>query len=95
MSTKKDASMETLMIARAIHDRLAGDDEADSWVQWLLSLARSLNPTIGNGPESDIYIRLLASGRVSIRVKLRRLIDHPNTPQPEREAALSALERLP
>ena len=96
MTTKRDAAMEALMLARVIHGAMAGDEGADMWVSSLLSLARRLDPSVAYKPGkfSDLYFELLTSDGESKQTKLRRLIDHPATPAAEREAAVLALDRL-
>lgn len=89
MATKRDAAGRVLYVAKLIRDQLAGDDDAELWILLLEGLAYDLDvPT---------YSRLYEYREredPSRKVKLRRLIDHPATPQPEREAALAALARL-
>jgi hypothetical protein len=85
--TKKDAAARLLSVVKLMRDSLAGDEDADLWILLLESIAYDLDvPT---------YSRLAEYVEGPTRkVKLRRLIEHPATPQPEREAALAALGRL-
>lgn len=88
--TKRDAAMHLLGIARSIHREMAGDDEADVWIVQLARIAQSLDERIIH---HDAYVEII-TGSDSRKVKLRRLIEHPDTPTGEREAAVAALARL-
>lgn len=94
MTTKKDSAAELVVIARMIHQEMAGDEDADGWVQHLLTVARGLDPMISYGRLSDVYFELLVSEKETTKTKLRRLIEHPGTPTIEREAAVAALARI-
>lgn len=89
--TKKDAAFEALGLAQAIHNVLDGDEGADIWIVRLLWLAAALYPgIIGH----RVYREIVLGGGDTREAKLRRLIDHPETPAPERRAALAALGRV-
>lgn len=106
--TKKDAARDLLFLAKDIHQKMAGDEDADFVVYQLLSIVRGLLPQIGYAGYmdetnmtkrmTDLYFDLscaLFDDKYEAKqVKLRRLIDHPRTTQPERDAALRALARL-
>lgn len=90
--TKKDAAVQVFYVAKQIRDAMGGDEDADAWVMHLMSVVRDLDPQT---ERYDVaYAKWLMDDDVSVRTKLRNLIEHPGTPQPEREAALRALDRL-
>lgn len=85
--TKKEAAAHVLYVTNLMGEALAGDEDADLWISLLEQVAYDL--------DAPTYSRLVEYREgPSRRVKLRRLIDHPETPQPERENALRALARL-
>jgi len=90
VTTKKDAAANVYWIAQRIREKLEGDEDADLWVMLLENLAHSLDPKT----ERYILEPFMRDPKPSVQVKLRRLIEHPATPQPEREAAINALARL-
>jgi hypothetical protein len=87
VTTKRDSARYVMLVAAAIQRTLGGDDAADLWVEELHSIAYGLDvATFSRMAEyPDEVVR---------RVKLRNLIDHPETPQAEREQALRALAAL-
>ena len=88
--TKKIAAAHVYYVAQLIRERMGGDEDADIWVLLLEGLAHDLDPQKRRYIEEP-YLR---EPRVARQVKLRRLIDHPATPQFEREAAVRALARV-
>lgn len=88
--TKKQTALQLLGLALDVHRAMAGDETADIWIVRLLWLAQGLNPAIVQHPR---YLEVLSDGD-SLRMKLRRLIEHPETPAGEREAAVAALARV-
>jgi hypothetical protein len=87
VTTKRDSARHVMLVAAAIQRTLGGDEAADLWVDELHSIAYGLDvPTFGRMAQY--------AEQTSRRVKLRNLIDHPETPQPEREQALRALASL-
>lgn len=87
--TKADAAVQIFYVSKLIREKLGGDEEADAWSEQLLWTAHGLDP------RNERYtLALSRETPISKTVKLRRLIDHPGTPQREREAALQALSRL-
>jgi hypothetical protein len=91
VTTKREASMEALAIARGIADHWGEPDEATIWVLRLLWLAGALNP---QAIEHPAYRKLSSFDGDDRRAKLRRVIEHPQTPAHEREAAVRALARI-
>ena|SRR3990167_1401158 len=87
--TKKDAAARLFYVARLIRVELEGDEAADTWAMLIDGIAHDLDPQ--NPRYVETYSR---ASRIALRVKLRRLIEHPETPQHEREAAVRALYRL-
>jgi hypothetical protein len=98
MTTKKDAALDLLGLAREIDLALAGDEEADGWVLRILWLIRDLYPGIEarGGTVARVYSELLLGNgeRSSRETKIRALIEHPATPGPERENAVRRLAAL-
>lgn len=105
MTTKAEAAMQLLGLAREIERTMAGDEEADGWVLRLLWLVRDLDPGIGHASISphasrrhvgELYDRLLLrNGEHEAReTKIRKLALHPATPPAERENAVRALAAL-
>jgi hypothetical protein len=88
--TKKSAALDLLALAKSIHDN-STDEDRSFWVTWLLGTARGLNPMIHEHP---YYMTLLVDDVETREMKLRRLIEHPDTPTVEREAAVQALQRV-
>ncbi len=88
MSTKKDAAAQLIWLAKEMRRELGGDSTVDEWASFLDAIAYGLDR-----PTAD---RLMDYGEVatSRKVRLRNLIEHRSTPQPEREAALAVLERM-
>jgi len=87
--TKKDAAARLFYLAKLIRESLEGDEEADVWILLIEGTAHDLDP------QNPRYIESYArEARISRRVKLRRLIEHPTTPANEREAAVLALHRI-
>ncbi len=68
-------------------ESLGGDPEADEWISFLESIAYSLDRQAHNTVATY-------TETVSRKVRLRNLIDHPDTGDHERAAALKALHRL-
>jgi hypothetical protein len=104
-TTKADAALQLLGLARDIDRALAGDEDADGWVSRILWLVRDLHPAIGAASSSssaytrgvgELYDRLLLSNgeRESKETKIRKLALHPDTPIHERENAVRALAGL-
>lgn len=90
--TKRDAAYECLGLAHAIAGAMGDDDGAAVWTMRLVWLAAALHPPIIDHPR---YVAIVAGIGVDTRAaKLRRLIDHPNTPAAERDAAIAALDRV-
>jgi hypothetical protein len=90
--TKKDAAIQVWGVARRLRDHAKGDDMIDFEVLFLLGIARELDPMNRRYVEDEVAWSI--DDAPSVRVKLRNLIDHPSTPQPEREAALRAMQRM-
>jgi hypothetical protein len=90
--TKKDAAVQVWGVATRLRVLLQGDEDVDFEVLYLLDIACELDP--GNRRYIDDRVQWSIDDKPGVRVKLRKLIDHPGTPQPEREAALRALDRL-
>lgn len=88
--TKKSAALDLLALAKTIQEG-STDEGAFFWVQWLLGTARQLDPMIHEHP---YYFKLMEDPDESRQAKLRRMIEHPDTPTAEREAAVSALARV-
>ncbi len=87
MTTKREAAAHVFFVAKLIRAELEGDENAQSWYLLLEHIARTLDP---KNPRYDVYLE----DGISRRVKIRRLIDHPATPECERMAAILALQRL-
>lgn len=88
--TKKDAAYDLLGCALSMSGAMAGDEGVDEWVWRILYVARGLYPLIEQHPK---YHEALFADE-SRETKLRRLIEHPETPTAEREAAVAALARI-
>lgn len=88
--TKKDAALHLLGIALAMNGAMGGDEGVDVWTTSLLWIAADLDPGI---VAHRRYIDAVADSD-AVETKLRRLIEHPGTPTGEREAAVSALDRV-
>ncbi len=88
MSTKKDAAAQLIWLAKEMRRELSGDDQIDEWASFLDAIAYGLDRATSD--------RLMDYREVptSRKVRLRNMIEHPATPQPEREAALAVLERM-
>ena len=93
MTTKKDAAMQAMIIARQLRALETGDEEIEDAVQRLLWLARDLYPAIDDHP----WYAKLAYGdepQTGTIAKLRQLIEHPETGSHERDNAVRRLARL-
>jgi hypothetical protein len=86
--TKRDAASTTYWIAKLIRDTMGDDEDANVWVLLLEGVARNLDPD-----RARDYSVLWASKPSKQRL-LRNLIEHPDTPSHERDAAVLALHRL-
>jgi hypothetical protein len=92
VTTKADAALQCLSVAHQIDEKLSGDDDADFWISQLAWLANDLDKGIQNHPWFD---RLMYEERKPNRfVKLRALIDHPETGEHERASAVQMLNKL-
>jgi hypothetical protein len=87
--TKKEAAAHLFFVAKLIREEMEGDDEADMWIMLVESIAHDLDPR--NPRYVETYLR---ERRISRRLRIRRLIEHPLTPPHEREAAVRALHRI-
>lgn len=90
--TKKDAAVQVWGVARRLRKYAQGDETIDSEVLFLLGIAEDLDPK--NDRYVSDYVEWMIDDAPSVKVKLRNLIEHPETPTTERDAAVRALHRL-
>jgi hypothetical protein len=90
--TKKDAARQIFGVAsRLRRSPVRGDETVDFEVLFLLSIARDLDPATYRYREAEVDWSI--DDAPSVETKLRTLIERPDTPTAEREAAVLALDR--
>lgn len=94
MTTKKEAALGLLGLALTMYRARPGDENTDLWILRVLWAADSLDPKIIHHDRYSEIVTGLYDAPLPREAKLRQLIEHPQTPTHEREAAVAALDRV-
>jgi hypothetical protein len=90
--TKKDAAVQVWGVASRLRKYMQGDEEIDFEVLFLVGIAKMLDP--GNRRYIEDEVKWTMDDGPAVLGKLRNLIEHPDTPVHEREAAVRMLAKL-